>query len=101
MSVPKETKLFGRKLGETIGFYFDEDINLFRTLFQLLRLTISPTDIKSDLDPNLSRMLPFLERVALEFRNQMQRPLILIIDDVNLLAQDAPKVLTLLQDKVW
>eukprot|EP01111_Echinosteliopsis_oligospora_P011630 TRINITY_DN3884_c0_g1_i4.p1 TRINITY_DN3884_c0_g1~~TRINITY_DN3884_c0_g1_i4.p1 ORF type:complete len:372 (+),score=47.72 TRINITY_DN3884_c0_g1_i4:78-1193(+) len=86
--------LFGAALGKAINFQFDEYISFTGALTNRI---LGPSTQNHPLQTQYDRVEDVLIKAAVEFKERHNRPPVLIIDNINRLAEKSPRMLTQLQ----
>lgn len=91
---------FAETLGAAVGFQFDEHVSFRFFLKLMMRIDSMP---RRDADNRLTRVLSAVERSAFTYMQLYGRPVVIVVDSVDLLQKDMPKTLDYLLDKakVW
>lgn len=99
INCPAEPKLFSIKLAKTIGYETELDMKGGLRRF-LSRITKKEVDFDKSKEPSatLFKIYRHLKNSAISFESKNNRPLVLVIDSVDMLAKEEPEFLKILQN---
>ena len=81
---------FAETLGAAVGFQFDEHVSFRFFVKLMMRIDSMP---RRDADNRLTRVMSAIERSAFTYMQLYGRPVVIVIDSVDLLQKQMPKTL--------